>query len=326
MDVKTEHLGRPSFYDSTPGYDDSMALEPRHHDEKNLSAAEAQPLIDMVFNADTNTTDDRDKVRNQSEYNSDHEDIARKDNKGAFALEDVVIPAHSDETFGKASPDSISTTPSASAENRGNLLKSNKDSLPLTSEKKVSGSMQDAHDIDEGIGAAQHENIPGYPEKITDQRELYQPPVTSEVPDKDQSQDSDNKGNNYDRRKKIFYENHDVKPVAGTIEEKKSNAPAGNRHQDIKADKAKDSTKVIPRVQPPMAQPLSVKNEPLSRGVTRQDEKDRRVTYINSPAAPEVKIGQVDVFIEAPHKAKTHKSPARRPSPSLSSRYYLRRP
>lgn len=50
---------------------------------------------------------------------------------------------------------------------------------------------------------------------------------------------------------------------------------------------------------------------------------------VNVSTAParqaEVKIGQVDVFIEPPHRSESRHASTSRPSPSMASRYYLRR-
>jgi len=55
----------------------------------------------------------------------------------------------------------------------------------------------------------------------------------------------------------------------------------------------------------------------------RQD--DRSQTFSTAPRTPEVKIGQVDVFFEAPRRADGRGASPERPSVSLASRFYLRR-
>lgn len=53
---------------------------------------------------------------------------------------------------------------------------------------------------------------------------------------------------------------------------------------------------------------------------------NNNVTSSTEPAkSAEVKIGQVDVFIEPPHRSESRHAPASRPSLSLASRHYLRR-
>jgi hypothetical protein len=52
---------------------------------------------------------------------------------------------------------------------------------------------------------------------------------------------------------------------------------------------------------------------------------DRSQIIHAAPKSPEVKIGQVDVFFEAPRRGDRRGASPARPSVSLASRFYLRR-
>jgi hypothetical protein len=104
--------------------------------------------------------------------------------------------------------------------------------------------------------------------------------------------------------------------------------------------------KVVPRAQPvarspARAQSNSVQASPLTAQAqatappVRAQHRDSvsrnnighntNIAFTPPPRTPEVKIGQVDVFIEAPHRPASPGPTASRPSPSLASRHYLRR-
>jgi hypothetical protein len=131
------------------------------------------------------------------------------------------------------------------------------------------------------------------------------------------------------------------KAVTRNISEKKETAPLRNIVNDIltndmdsgplprssaaEAGPEKNLTKIAARAQPTPAQTQRLNNNPISDNNVRHTPKTAYGTSVTAPKAPEVRIGQIDVFIEAPHR-----SPNRRPSPppaspSLASRHYLRR-
>ena len=76
----------------------------------------------------------------------------------------------------------------------------------------------------------------------------------------------------------------------------------------------------------PAAAPAKVLENNFSTGNhARAGAKNIYAAPVDRPKTPEVKIGQVDVFIEAPQRRDVSRASSLCPSPSLSSRHYLRR-
>ncbi len=92
-----------------------------------------------------------------------------------------------------------------------------------------------------------------------------------------------------------------------------------------KKGKEKTLTRVAAQAQPAAVQARVLHNNPVSHNSISHSAKTAYGTSVGSPKAPEVKIGQVDVFIEAPKRTGSRGILAPRPSLSLSSRHYLRR-
>lgn len=92
-----------------------------------------------------------------------------------------------------------------------------------------------------------------------------------------------------------------------------------------KAVQEKSLNHVSAQVQPARTKAKVLNNNPIFQNNYSPTAKTAYGTSVEVSKAPEVKIGQVDVFIEAPHRSNTTGTSTSRPSPSLSSRHYLRR-
>jgi len=79
------------------------------------------------------------------------------------------------------------------------------------------------------------------------------------------------------------------------------------------------SDEAMARSEPTAIRARAVQNTAMPR------QSDRSQTTHAVPKTPEVKIGQVDVFFEAPRRADRRGASPARPSVSLASRFYLRR-
>jgi hypothetical protein len=131
------------------------------------------------------------------------------------------------------------------------------------------------------------------------------------------------------------------KAVAGNIAERKATAALHNTVDDIltndmdlgplsqssvaEAGQEKVLTKVAAQAQPTSVQASVLHSNPISHNNVRHTAKAAYGASVDASKVPEVKIGQVDVFIEAPQSSDKRGTSSSRPSLSLSSRHYLRR-
>lgn len=97
------------------------------------------------------------------------------------------------------------------------------------------------------------------------------------------------------------------------------------RSSAAEAGPEKILTKVAAQAQPTSVQAQMPNNNPISHNNVRHTPKTAYGTSIAAPKAPEVRIGQIDVFIEAPHRSHIRRPSSPPASPSLASRHYLRR-
>lgn len=96
--------------------------------------------------------------------------------------------------------------------------------------------------------------------------------------------------------------------------------------QRLKAEQAELHSELNAQPSAAAVQAQVIDNYSIANNPLRHIENN----HVNSSEAPaksaEVKIGQVDVFIEPPHRSDSRQTSVSRPSLSLASRHYLRRP
>jgi hypothetical protein len=87
----------------------------------------------------------------------------------------------------------------------------------------------------------------------------------------------------------------------------------------------KASTRIVPQAETAFIRANVLPGNPMSHSPGQPTARPARKTPIDALPAPQVKIGQVDVFIEAPHRSNKPRPSSPPASHSLASRHYLRR-
>ena len=336
--------------------DDTVTRELVSHDEKRAPTAQVSTEIDLLSEPEYRTINARIDVReviSVSQDNSPGEvEVKDKGSSGYQSLTvenirerlsteekldevisisdsvappspDVIISEHNDET--PLREEIIDRSPRV--EERGESEEFIEDSPLLSTPVKPVVPAKERHSISLEGAEDKHIQYPGEDVALKAKAESFQPSKLSRVFQSDQSpiQKSDDPDDSRDQPKRVIRNSPDIQPRPTLSEQRPSVAVSEKPHREEKTEEVEVSKALISKTQPAVVKPQVILSEPVSHGGVRHAEKSPGRIFIESPGGPEVRIGQVDVFIEGPRRQEGRRTSQSRPSPSMSSRNYLRR-